>query len=85
MQIKRTAQTHTKKQYNEKYIKPSKEALQMKTVKVTFLLTVNDGHTLDYWLPEEINERLTGDEEILDYTIETVPDDVERIITHEEY
>jgi hypothetical protein len=57
----------------------------MKTVKVTFLLTVNDGHTLDYWLPEEINERLTGDEEILDYTIETVPDDVERIITHEEY
>ena len=57
----------------------------MKTVKVTFLLTVNDDHNLDYWLPEEINERLTGDEEILDYTIETVPDDVERIITHEEY
>jgi hypothetical protein len=57
----------------------------MKTVKVTFLLTVNDDHKLDYWLPEEINERLTGDEEILDYTIETVPDDVERIITHAEY
>jgi len=57
----------------------------MKTVQVTFLLTINDDRILDYWLPEEINEGLTGDETILDYTIVTVPDDTDRIIIPEEY
>ena len=55
----------------------------MKTVKVTFLMKLNDDNVkaLDYWLPENLNDHLVGDEEILDYEIITVSDDVERINT----
>lgn len=57
----------------------------MKTVKVTFLMKLNDDNAIDYWLPENLNDHLDGDEEILDYEIITVSDDVERINTPAEY
>ena len=50
-------------------------------------MKLNDDNVkaLDYWLPENLNDHLVGDEEILDYEIITVSDDVERINTPEEY